>query len=40
MTKIQKDPSKQYLVNNFNNAFRHLDAVLALNNPEIKEFAK
>lgn len=34
MAKIQKDSSKQDLVDQFNNRFRYLDDVLALNNPD------
>ena len=40
MAKIQKDPSKQDLVDQFNNTFRYLDDVLALNNTDFQKFAK
>ena len=39
MTKIQKDPLKQDLVDMFNDTCRYLDDVLALNNPEFQKFA-
>lgn len=31
MAKISKDPSKQHLIEKFNNTFRYLDDILALN---------
>ena len=40
MAKIQKDHSKQDLVDQFNNTFRYLDEILALNNPDFQEIAK
>jgi len=40
MAKIQKDPPKQDLVDQFNNTFRYLDDVLALNNPDFQKFAR
>ena len=40
MAKIQKYPSKQDLVDQFNNTFRYLDDVLALNNPDFQKIAK
>ena len=40
MNKIQKDLSKQDLVDKFNNIFRYLDDILALNNSDIQKFAK
>ena len=40
MAKIQKDPSRQDLVNQFNKTLRYLDDVLALNNPDFQKFAK
>ena len=39
MAKIYKDPSKHDLLDLFNNTFRYLDDVLALNNPEFSKFA-
>lgn len=38
MTKIQKDPTKQDLVDQFK-TFRYLDDNLALNNPEFHKFS-
>ena len=38
MAKIHKDPSKQHLVDLFNNTYRYLDDILALNNPEFSNF--
>ena len=38
MAKIHKDPSKQHLVDLFNNTYRYLDDILALNNPEFSKF--
>ena len=38
MAKIHKDPSKQHLVDSFNNTYRYLDDILALNNPEFSKF--
>ena len=40
MAKIQKDPSKQDLVDKFNNNFRYLDDVLALKNLAFKKLEK
>ena len=40
MNKMQKDHSKQDLVDKFDNTFRHLDDVLALINLEFQKFAK
>ncbi len=34
MAKISKDPSKLHLVDKFNNTFRYLDDILALNNDD------
>ena len=34
MAKIYKDPNKQHLIDVFNNTYRYLDDILALNNPE------
>ena len=38
MTKIQKDPSKQDLLDKFNNNFRYLDDVLALKKSRVSKF--
>ena len=38
MTKISKDPSKQHLINKFNNTFRYLDDILALNNDDFSMY--
>ena len=40
MTKISKDPSKQHLINKFNNTFRYLDDILALNNDDFSMYIK
>ena len=34
MAKIYKDPNKEHLIDVFNNTYRYLDDILALNNPE------
>ena len=34
MTKISKDPSKQHLIQKFNNTFRYSDDIQALNNDD------
>ena len=39
ITKIQKDPSKQVLVDMFNNTFRYLNDGLALDNPDLKKLS-
>ena len=38
MTKISKDPSQQHLVDKFNNTFRYLDDILALNNDDFNTY--
>ena len=38
MTVINKDPSRQHLVSKFNNTFRYLDDILALNNDDFDKF--
>ena len=40
MTKISKDPSKQHLIQKFNNTFRYLDDILALNNDDFSMYTK
>jgi len=40
IAKIQKDPTKQDLVDRFNNTYRYLDDILALNNPDFLTYAK
>ena len=40
MTKINKDPSKQHMINKFNNTFRYLDDILALNNDDFSMYTK
>lgn len=38
MARISKDPSKQHLVQKFNNTFRYLDDILALNNDDFNMY--
>ena len=38
MAKISKDPSKLHLVDKFNNTFRYLDDILALNNDDFDRY--
>ena len=38
MAKIQKDPSKQHLLDVFNNTYRYLDDILAINNSDFLVF--
>ena len=38
MAKISKDPSKLHLVDKFNNTFRYLDDILALNNDDFDTY--
>ena len=38
MAKIHKDPSKQHLVDSFNNTYRYLYDILTINNPEFSKF--
>ena len=38
MTKISKDQSKQHLIQKFNNSFRYLDDILALNNGDFSMY--
>ena len=40
MTKISKKPSKQHLIQKFNNTFRYLDDILALNNNDFRMYNK
>lgn len=40
MTKITKDPSKQQPIQIFNNTFRYLDDILALNNVNFSMYTK
>ena len=40
MAKISKDPTKEHLVQKFNNTFRYLDDILALNNDDFNTFTK
>ena len=40
MTKISKDPSKQHLIQKFNNTFRYLDDIFALNNDDFSMYTK
>ena len=40
MARINKDSSKQHLVEKFNNTFRYLDNILALNNDDCNSFTK
>ena len=39
MTKISKGPSKQYLIQKFNNTFRYFVDILALNNVNFSMYA-
>ena len=38
MAKISKDPSQQHMVQKFNNTFRYLDDILALNNDDFNTY--
>ena len=38
MARISKDPSKQHLIDKFNNTFRYLDDILALNNDDFNKY--
>ena len=40
MTRISKNPSKQHLVDKFNNTFRYLADILALNNDDFSMYTK
>ena len=40
MTKISKDSSKQHLIQKFNNTFRYLDDILAINNDDFSMYTK
>ena len=38
MAKLQQDPNKHHLIETFNNTYRYLDDILALNNPTFSNF--
>ena len=40
ITKISKGPSKQHLIQTFNNIFRYLDDILSLNNDDFSMYTK
>lgn len=38
MVKLSKDPAKHHLIDEFNNTYRYLDDIFALNNPDFYKY--